>query len=223
MGTRAAVGFEPVVRHVPQLGIIVPDMGTKAVSLADALFSRVQQRVLALLFGQPDRRFQSAELIRLAKGGTGAVHRELTRLADAGWLTVTRSGNQKHYQANREAPAFAELHGLVVKTVGVVEPLRRALRPRSKEIHAAFVYGSVAKGTDKAGSDVDVLVISDRLTYPDLLEALQAAETVLARPVNPNVMTLAEWRRKRAVKDSFAARIASQPRLFVAGSEDDIA
>ena len=191
-------------------------------SLADALFSRVQQRVLALLFGQPDRRFQSAEVIRLARGGTGAVHRELMRLADAGWLTVTRTGNQKHYQANREAPAFRELHGLVVKTIGILEPLRQALRRAAKDVRAAFVYGSVAKGTDKAGSDVDLMVISERLGYPDLLEALQSAEAVLARPVNPSVMSLAEWRRKRATKDSFAARISSQPRLFVVGSDDDI-
>jgi predicted nucleotidyltransferase len=197
-------------------------MTKRGTSAADALFSRVQQRVLALLFGQPDRRFQSAELIRLAHSGTGAVHRELTRLADVGWVTVTRSGNQKHYQANRAAPAFGELHGLVVKTVGVVEPLRQALLTKARDLRAAFVYGSVAKGSDKAGSDVDLMVISDRLGYPDLFEAMQSAEAVLARPVNPNVMSLAEWRRKRAIKDSFAARISSRPRLFVVGSDDDI-
>ena len=137
-------------------------------------------------------------------------------------MTVTRSGNQKHYQANRNAPAFAELHGLVVKTIGIVEPLREALRPVSKDVRAAFVFGSVAKGTDKAGSDIDLMVISDRLGYPDLFEALQAAEAMLARPINPNVMSAAEWRRKRAIKDSFAARISSQPRLFVTGSEDEL-
>jgi predicted nucleotidyltransferase len=206
--------------------MIVPDMGRKAerasIGLADALFPHVQQRVLALLFGQPDRRFQSAELIRLADSGTGAVHRQLSRLAEAGWVTVLRTGNQKHYQANRASPAFAELHRLIVKTVGIVEPLRRALAAKAQGIRAAFVYGSLAKGTDKAGSDVDLMVISDRLGYQDLFEALQSAERVLARPVNPNVMTLAEWRAKRAKKDSFAARIAAQPRLFVIGSDDDL-
>jgi predicted nucleotidyltransferase len=206
--------------------MIIPDMGRKAqradIGLADALFPRVQQRVLALLFGQPDRRFQSAELIRLADSGTGAVHRQLSRLAEAGWVTVLRTGNQKHYQANRASSAFAELHGLIVKTVGIVQPLRRALTAKAQDIRAAFVYGSVAKGTDKVGSDVDVMVISDRLGYEDLFEALQAAERVLARSVNPNVMSLAEWRAKRAKKDSFAARIAAQPRLFVIGSDDDL-
>jgi predicted nucleotidyltransferase len=205
--------------------MIVPNMGSQSRAssgLADALFSRVQQRVLGLLFGQPNRRFQSAELIRLAHSGTGAVHRQLSRLADAGWVTVNRTGNQKHYQANRDCPAFAELSGLIVKTVGVLEPLRQALAPRAKQIRGAFVYGSVAKGTDKAGSDLDLMVISDRLGYQDLFEVLQPAERVLARPVNPNVMSLAEWRSKRAKKDSFASRIAAQPRLFVIGSDVDL-
>jgi len=206
--------------------MIIPNMGTKvgrpSIGLADALFPRVQQRVLAFLFGQPERRFQSAELIRLANSGTGAVHRQLSRLAEAGWVTVNRNGNQKHYQANRACPAFAELHGLIVKTVGVVEPLREALAPRAKDIRGAFIYGSVAKGIDKAGSDIDLMVISDHLGYQDLFEVVQVAERVLARPVNPNVMSLSEWRAKRAKKDSFAARISAQPRLFVIGSDDDI-
>ena len=211
---------------VPKSGMIIPNMGRRAVpartGLADALFSPVQKRVLGLLFGQPDRRFQSAELIRLADSGTGAVHRQLSRLAEADWVTVFRTGNQKHYQANRACPVFGELHGLIVKTVGVVEPLRQALAPKAKGIRAAFIYGSVAKGADTARSDIALMVISERLSYPDLFEALQGAEAVLARPVNPNVMSVAEWRTKRSRKDSFATRIGGQPRLFVIGSEDDL-
>src|ERR1700730_3069803 len=120
--------------------MIVPVMGTKAskkanasgaatvtTGLADVLFTPVQQRVLGLLFGQPERRFQSAELIRLAGSGTGAVHRQLQRLAKAGLVGVTRDGNQKYYEAKKESSVFPELHGLIIKTVGVVEPLRDAL------------------------------------------------------------------------------------------------
>jgi predicted nucleotidyltransferase len=212
--------------NIPQLGMIIPVMGTKSRSshgLADALFSPVQQRVLGLLYGQPQRRFQSAELIRLAGSGTGAAHRLLTRLAEAGIVTVTRSGNQKHYQANRASPIFTELHRLVVKTVGVVGPLRRALAPFEKRIVAAFVYGSVAKRTDTSSSDIDVMVISDSVTYPDLFRALEATERVLARPVSPNVMTRAEWRAKRGQSGSFASRVSKQPQLFLIGSDDDIA
>jgi predicted nucleotidyltransferase len=212
---------------VPKMGMIIPEMGRAPIKapagLADALFTPVQQRVLGLLFGQPDRRFQSAELIRLARGGVGAVHRQLARLAETELVTVTRTGNQKRYQARRDSPVFEELHQLVVKTVGVAEPLRQALARKARVIRAAFVYGSVAKGTDKARSDIDLMVLSDSLRYADLFEALQAAEATLGRTINPTVMTVAQWRAKRARTDSFAARVASQSRVFVIGSDDELA
>lgn len=189
-------------------------------AVASALFTPVQQRVLGLLFGQPERRFQSAELIRLAGSGTGAVHRQLQRLAKAGLVIVSRDGNQKYYEARKDAPVFPELHGLVVKTVGVVEPLRSALAPIAEQIDLAFVFGSVAKGSERGGSDLDLLVVTDELAYADVYSALAAAERTLGRTINPTVFTRAEWKRKRARHDSFAARITSQPRLFVIGSDD---
>jgi predicted nucleotidyltransferase len=200
-------------------------MGTKrskrsAGGVAGALFTPVQQRVLGLLFGQAERRFRSGEVIRLAGSGTGAVHRQLQRLAAAGLLTVTREGNQKLYQANAASPVFAELRGLVEKTVGLVEPLREALAPLAGEIAVAFVYGSVAAGRERAESDVDLLVLSDRLEYPEVYQALEPVERRLARPVNPTVMKPGEWKRKRAARDSFARRVAGRPRLLVLGSED---
>jgi predicted nucleotidyltransferase len=212
------------------MGTIIPVMGTHKTespppaptALAAALFTPVQQRVLGLLFGQPDRRFQSAELIRLAGAGTGAVHRLLTRLAATGLLRVETVGKQKFYQANERAPVYAELVGLVRKTVGLAGPLQAALAPLAGRITAAFIYGSVAKGADRAASDIDLMVIADDLDYATLTAALAAAEASLARPVNPNLMTRAEWRRKRAEADSFAARIAAQPKLFVIGAEDDL-
>lgn len=197
-------------------------IGAGATGLADVLFTPVQQRVLGLLFGQPERRFQSAELIRLAGSGTGAAHRLLMRLEATGLVTTERVGNQKHYQANPKSPVFAELAGLVRKTVGLVVPLQAALAPLAKKIAAAFVYGSIAKGTDTAKSDVDLMVITDKLDYAVVFAALKDAEAALARPVNPNLMTRAEWRRKRAEADSFAARVAAQPRIFVIGSDDEL-
>jgi predicted nucleotidyltransferase len=189
-------------------------------AVATALLTPVQQRVLGLLFGQPERRFQSAELIRLAGSGTGAVHRQLQRLAAAGLVGVTRDGNQKYYQAEKKSPVFRELHGLIVKTVGVVEPLRSALAPLADQIHLAFVFGSVAKASERAGSDIDLLVVTDDLAYAEIYAALETAEKSLGRTINPTVFTLAEWKRKRARNDSFAARITTQRRLFVIGSDD---
>jgi predicted nucleotidyltransferase len=137
-------------------------------------------------------------------------------------VTAARSGNQKHYRANRSSPVFEELRGLIVKTVGVVEPLRQALLAQGGDVLAAFVFGSVAKGTDKADSDIDLMVVSDRLDHAELFEILQPVENVLARRVNPTVMSHKEWRTKRRDASSFAARVAGGPRLFVIGTDDDL-
>ncbi|HXH94316.1 MAG TPA: nucleotidyltransferase domain-containing protein [Thermoanaerobaculia bacterium] len=133
---------------------------------------------------------------------------------------MTREGNQKYYQAQRESPVFPELHGLIVKTVGVVDPLRAALAPLTSRIHLAFVFGSVAKARERAGSDIDLLVVTDNLAYADIYAALETAEKSLARTINPTVFTSAEWKSKRARNDSFAARITAQRRLFVIGNDD---
>jgi predicted nucleotidyltransferase len=191
--------------------------------LADALFSPVQQRVLALLFGHPERSFRGADVIALADSGTGAVHRQLMRLADCGLVTVKRVGNQKHYQANHDSPVFAELHGLVVKTIGLAGPLERALDPLREQIQAAFVYGSIAKGTDTAQSDIDLMVISDDLAYPDLYNALQEAESALQRTIHVRLMSELEWRQKVAEDNPFITKIQAQPKIPLIGSPDDLA
>lgn len=224
----------PRVRYlpdVPVLGIIIPNMGIEregapgaanSSALADALFTSVQQRVLALLFGQPERRFLSSELIRMADSGTGATHRIVKRFAYAGLVREEVEGRQKYYQANPDSPVFEELVGLVRKTVGLVGPLRVALSRLGHRVHAAFVYGSVAAGAERAGSDIDLMVIADDLDYPTLYEAVEPLERQLGRAVNPNLMTLEEWRRKRSEPRDFTARIEVRPRLFVVGSEDDL-
>ena len=188
--------------------------------LANALFSPVQQRVLGFLFGQPERRFQGAELIRLVNAGTGATHRVLQRLASCRLVRVETVGRQKFYQANRAAPIYDELVALVRKTVGLREPLRQALAPLVDDIECAFVFGSVAAGNDRANSDIDLMVIAHSLDYATLFSALQAAEQVLDRPVNPNIVSPAEWARKRK-KDGLIARVATGPRLPVLGGADD--
>lgn len=210
----------------------MPNMGTKIktkvstiqrhTSLADALFSNTQQRMLAYLFGQPERSFFSTELIRLAGGGSGAVQRELVRLADSGLVTVTRVGTQKHFQANPKAPIFAELCGIAQKTVGLAEPLRAALAPLAKRIVSAFVFGSVAKRSDTATSDIDVMVISDSVDYADVFAALQSAEAKLGRTVNPTVYTLADWRKRQKASNAFVVKVAAQPKVFLIGTEEDL-
>jgi len=198
-------------------------MGLKTTSsLSDALFSGVQQRVLAVLFGTPDRSFYGNELMRLTGSGKGALQRELDRLERSGLVTAHRIGNQKHYQANRQAPIFEELRGIVVKTFGIADVLRQALLPHAERIAAAFVYGSVAKKTDTSRSDVDVLAISDDLGYQELIKALQPAEKKLGRKVSPTVYSRAEFAKKRTERGGFLARVLEQPKIFLIGSERDL-
>jgi predicted nucleotidyltransferase len=192
------------------------------VSLSNALFSKVQQRVLGLIFGQPDRSFYTSEIVRSVHSGTGAVERELSRLQSSGLVSVERIGNQKHYRANPQSPIFEELQSLIVKTVALTEPLKNALRPHAAKINAAFVFGSVAKGTDTAQSDIDLMVIGDDLDYSDLYTAAQTAETLLSRKIKPIFLSPADWKRKASEKSSFVSKVKSLPKMFLLGSEEDL-
>lgn len=211
----------------------MPNMGTKGkgpvarastgTSLADALFSSTQQRVLAYLFGQPDRSFFATELIKLAGGGSGAVQRELARLEDSGLVSVTRVGTQKHYQANPRSPIFSELCAIAQKTVGLAEPLRNALKPLVRSISAAFVYGSVAKKRDTATSDIDLMIVSGSLSYADFFAALENASERLGQKVNPTVYSQQELAKRVKKGDAFVTRVLAQPKIWLVGGESDLA
>jgi len=189
-------------------------------SLSAALFSGTQQRVLAWLFGQPERSFYATELIGLAGAGSGAVQRELARLAQSGLVTARAVGNQKHYQANPASPIYAELCGIVQKTVGLAEPLREALAPLAARIRAAFVYGSVAKREDTAASDIDLMLVSDDLAYSDLYAALEAVSHRLGRTVNPTIYTPPELAKRIKRKEAFVTRVLAQPKTWLIGGDD---
>jgi len=190
--------------------------------MADALFPKVRQRVLAVLFGTPDRSFYANEVIALAQSGTGAVQRELAGLSDAGLLTVSKQGNQKHYQANANAPVFAELRGLVLKTMGLADVLRAALLPLAAQIHQAFIYGSVAKRQDTAQSDVDVMIVSAGLGYAEVFGALESATATVGRKINPTLYTPADVAKRIQNDNAFVARVLQQPKIWLIGSEEQL-
>jgi predicted nucleotidyltransferase len=193
---------------------------TVPLSLADALFTGTQQRVIGLLFGQPGRSFYANEVIALTRGGSGAVQRELARLAQAGLVTVRASGKQKYLQANPASPIFDELCSIARKTVGLAEPLRTALMPLAKRIRAAFVFGSIAKREDTASSDIDVMVLSDDVDYADLYPYLEDTSRALGRKINPTIYTSPEWEKRVSRGDAFLARVLAQPRIWLIGGDD---
>ncbi len=191
--------------------------------IADVLFTKVQQRVLAVIFGNSSRSFYANELIALAGSGSGAVQRLLSRLEAAQLVTAKRVGNQKHYQANSAAPVFEELRGLVLKTSGLVDVIRAALAPLAAQIDAAFIFGSVAKRSDTAASDIDLMVVSDDLAYADIFSVLESATTLLGRTVNPTVYSRKEIKKRVRDGNAFLSRVLSQSKLWVIGDANSLA
>ena len=192
-------------------------------NLSDALFTATQQRVLGCLFGQPGRSFSISELIQTTGAGSGAVQRELARLSGSGLLSVEQLGKQKLYRANPASPIHDEIVAIVRKTFGLAMPLRDALMPLADRLHAAFVFGSVAKGSDTASSDIDLMLVSDELTYADAMAALHPLMERLGREINPTLYTRAELRKRIAEGNSFVTRVLAQPRLWLIGSDDALA
>jgi len=193
-----------------------------ATSIGDALFTKTQQKVLGLLYGRPQQSFYLNEIVRLSDVGKGTIKRELERMTAAGLLTSKPIGNQTHYQANPVCPVYAEIIGLVRKTFGITDVIHTALLPRSEQIDLAFIYGSIAKGTDTAESDIDLLIVSDDLAYADLMAILVEAEQELGRPINPGIYTRQQFRDKHQTGNAFITKIMQQPRLWIKGEDSDI-
>ncbi len=191
-------------------------------SIAEALFTKTQQRVLGLLYGKPDKSFYTNEIVRMAAMGRGTVTRELEKLTSAGILISSKEGNQQHYQANPDNPIFGELVSIATKTFGVADVVRQALTPVDGKILCAFIYGSVAKGEATFKSDIDLLVISDKLAYADLMECLVDAEKTLSRPINPSVYELEQFNQKWQEDNAFISKVMEQPKIWLKGSENDI-
>lgn len=204
----------------------MPNMGLTQSGLSDALFSRTQQRVLALLFGQAPRSFHLNELVRLAGVGSGSVQRELARLVAATLVHRRLLGRQVWFEANRDSPVFGELRSLARKTFGLTDVLRQALAPLSDRIERAFVFGSVAKGTDTSESDIDLMIIGESLSYADVYSLLTDAEHTLGRKISPTLYSPADWQRRLDEANAFVTRVRHLPTLPIIGpapGKDDVA
>jgi predicted nucleotidyltransferase len=189
-------------------------------NVLDTLFGTQRQRALAWLLLHADRAIHVRELARLTQTSAGSLHRELSRLAEAGLLTRSAQGNQVLYQANRASPLFPELAGLFRKTSGLADVLRAALSPFAKRISLALVFGSVARGEENSHSDVDVLVVGE-VDFAEVVTALHPCQETLGREINPVVYRPAEWQARLASDDHFARDILSHPTLLLLGELHD--
>lgn len=186
-------------------------------SLSSALFSDSQARLFQWLFGQPERSYHLSELRRLTQLGSASLQRELKRLSDAGLLLSERVGNLRRYKANPDSPVFAELVALTRKTLGAAPMIRTALQPIADRLKIAFIYGSVARQTDTAQSDIDLLLVGDDLSLNEVLTLLEPVEIQLGRRINPNCYTPLEYSRRLGDPDSFVNRILAQATLPLFG------
>ncbi|MCW2314246.1 transcriptional regulator [Rhodoferax antarcticus] len=186
-------------------------------NLSAAIFTDSQSRLYSWLFGQPERAYHLNELRRLTGLGSASLQRELKRLATAGLVDAQAVGNLRRFQANPQSPVYAELVALTRKTLGTVPVLREALQPLQPNLLSAWIYGSVAKQTDTARSDIDVMLVGDNLLLSHVLAALEPAEAQLGRKINPNCYSPQEFERRRLEPDSFINRVLSQPTLSLIG------
>lgn len=182
-------------------------------NVGDALFTKAQQKVLTLLFGQPDKSFYLNEVVRYAAMGKGVISRELAKLTAAGLLVVSKQGNQNHYQANVGSAIFADLKQIVLKTFGLAGLLQNALEPLLPKLEQAFVYGSVAKGEEHASSDVDLMLVGNDLSYGEVMQLLAPVESRLQRTVNPTLYSPEEFAKRLAMGQNFLAQVMAQARI----------
>jgi predicted nucleotidyltransferase len=189
--------------------------------LADALLTKTQQKVLQLLYGRTDRSFYTKEILRLTGMGVHTIKRELDRMVASGILTRSKIGNQIHFQANPECPLFEELISIVKKTVGVTDVLADALELIADDVLVAFVYGSVAKGSEQAKSDIDLMIVANHLNYTELMGLLLPASETLKRPINPSVYTQAEFENKLNQGNHFLKKVMAQEKIPIIGELDD--
>ena len=199
---------------MPIIGLIMLLFG---MTIAASLFTDSQSRLYVWLFGQPERAYHLNELRRLTGLGSASLQRELNRLTTAGLVNAQAVGNQRRFQANPQSPVYAELLALTRKTLGVVPVLRNALQPLLLNLKSAWVYGSVAKQTDTAHSDIDVMLVGNDLLLGQVLAILEPAEAQLGRKINPSCYSPQEFDRRRAEPDSFVNRVLSQPLLPLIG------
>lgn len=188
----------------------------------DLLFPATRQRVLAQLLLHPEESFHLRELARLTASHAGTLGRELEKLVEAGLVIRREQGNQVRYQANAQCPLFAELASMFRKTHGMVPALREALAPLAGSIRLALVFGSMARGTQTAGSDIDLLVIGE-VGFADLVQALYPLQQALQREINPVLYTSAEFRRRAQGGEAFVRQFLDQPNVFLTGDKDDLA
>lgn len=195
---------------------------SKTPGTLSALFPKTRQGILSATLIDPAREWYLSDLAKHLGVPPSSLQRELASLVRAGILRRREDGNRTYYRADADSPLFPELRGIVLKTAGLRDVLRKALAPLADRIAVAFVYGSMARAEERSASDVDLMVIGDS-GLADLAPALKRAEETLGRPVNPTVYGRAEIVAKLRAGHHFLENVLGKEKLFIVGGKDDLA
>ncbi len=190
--------------------------------LGQVLFGRTRLQVLTWLFGHPGEAYYLSELKRRTGVGQGALQRELATLTTAGVLERTTRGRHVFFAARADCPIYEELRSILAKTSGAADIIGRALAPLADRIAVAFIFGSVARGDERAQSDIDLAVIGDA-SFGEVVTALSEAQSVLGRDINPSAYPVTEFQTKTRDGNHFLTSLISVPKLFVVGDEHEFA
>jgi predicted nucleotidyltransferase len=191
-------------------------------SLASVLLPGYRRSVLGLLFLRPNESFHGREVARRTGLSAGTVTRELRLLAEVGLLEREERGNQVAYRANRKSPVFEEVAGILRKTSGLADEFARVLEPLSDSIRAAFVFGSMAAGSQRESSDIDIIAVG-AVHFGTLVDTLYPLQKVLGREINAKVFAVSEWRAKVKTRSAFTTDVLRKPKVFLVGNEDEFA
>ena len=179
--------------------------------------SRVRDRILLEFFAKPGTSCHVREMARRVKASAPTVGTELAELARLGVLQTHTVGRSLVYSVNERSPLLGEIRALVQKTIGVEGLIAKAFEELSG-VDAIYIFGSYAAGTDRAGSDVDLLLIG-RTNRVALSEKLAPVERTIGREVNVVTKTEAQVRERKRSGDPFWRQVLGKPMIHVAGRE----
>ena len=191
-------------------------------ALASLFPSQAVLDTLGVLFANPEREFYQAEIVQRLPYTKLQVQRALKRITDAGVANERRDASRVYYQAARQSPVFAELRSLLDKTVGLTGQLRQALEPIREDLLAVFIFGSVASGTERADSDLDLFCVG-QVRARKLAGIIGPFGRSLGREINCVHYQPEDFQEKLRSHDDALAKILADDRVWLIGTEDDFA
>ncbi len=187
--------------------------------LSNLFCSNVRAEIFQILFEESRDELHLREICRLSNSAINGIRRDLSKLLKMDLVVSRRDGNRLYFKANKNHPLYPEIRNIVLKTSGIIEALKKALK--NPEIECAFIFGSIAKGTEKSHSDIDIMVVGS-IGLRKLTGLLTEPSETTGREINPHTITRNEFKKRLEKKDHFLTSVLNSKKIFIIGTEDDL-